>query len=257
MLEMPTIPPAGPAYQHLAAELEERCRELDAGTRLPSENELAAEHGVSRITARAAVQELERRHVVRRHRGSGTYVANRIPYPIRAGMPPSWSAIVRGAGHEPSHRVLSVETVRAPADVARSLLIPRGRSVVRLVRLGLVDDEVASHQTSFVPSALVPDLAANIGVRSLTSALTDDYGMRPDRWWSRAELATVPADVGQQLGLVGRPTAWRIESANVCQRLGVPVESTFGWMRADHFRVLLEFGPTDGPLPPLSGEETS
>ncbi len=235
-----------PTYLQLAAELADRCRDLPGGTRLPSENELAAANGVSRITARAALQELEQRHVVRRQRGSGTFVANRIPYVVRAGMPPSWTAIVATAGHEPAHRLLSVETVRAPAAVARALLLPRGRSVVRAVRLGLVDGVVASHQVSHLPTAIVPDLARHLERGSLTKLLIEHYGLQPDRWWSRAEMATVPAEVGVELEVSGRPMAWRIESVNVCRRRGVPVEVTTGWMRADQFEVALEFGPTDG-----------
>jgi DNA-binding GntR family transcriptional regulator len=235
-----------PTYLQLAAKLADQCQELPGGTRLPSENELVAANGVSRITARAALQELEQRHVVRRQRGSGTFVANRIPYVVRAGMPPSWSAIVASAGHEPDHRLLSVETVRASAAVARALLLPRGRSVVQTVRLGLVDGVVASHQVSHLPSALVPDIARRLERGSLTSLLIEEYGLEPDRWWSRAEMATVPADIGGELEVTGRPMAWRIQSVNVCRRRGVPVEVTTGWMRADQFDVALEFGPTDG-----------
>lgn len=246
-----------PTYLQLATELADRCRDLPGGTRLPSENELAAMNGVSRITARAALQELEQRHVVRRQRGSGTFVANRIPYVVRAGMPPSWTAIVATAGHEPSHRLLSVETVRASAAAARALLLPRGRMVVRIVRLGLVDGMVASHQVSYLPSAVVPDLARHLDKGSLTSLLIERYGLEPDRWWSRAEMAIVPADVGAELEVSGRPMAWRIESANVCRRRGVPVEVTTGWMRADQFEVTLEFGPTDGAqeISTIDGEQ--
>lgn len=236
-----------PTYQQLAAELSDLCRQLPGGTRLPSENELAAEHGVSRLTARAALQELENRQIVRRQRGSGTYVATRIPYRVQAGMAPSWTAIVTSAGHEATHRLLSVETMRAPAAVARALLLPRGRTVVRIERIGLVDGEPASHQVSHVPVALVPDLVNRLETGSLTALLSEVYGLEPDRWWSRAEMATIPVEVADRLELSGRPLAWRIDSVNVCRRRSTPIESTTGWLRSDHFRVLFEFGPSDGP----------
>lgn len=239
-----------PAYLQLAADLADRCEQLPGGSRLPSEHELAAEHGVSRITARAALQELEQRHVVRRRRGSGTFVASRIPYPVRAGMAPSWTAIVNASGHTACHRLESVETVRAPAAVSRALLMPPGRRVVRIERLGLVDGELATHQVSHVPATLVPNLAERLGHGSLTSTLTDHYDLVPDRWWSRAEMVTVPDEVARRLDLVGRPMAWHIESVNVCRRSQHPIELTNAWLRADHFQVRLEFGPSDGELPP-------
>ncbi|MEL7210703.1 MAG: GntR family transcriptional regulator, partial [Actinomycetota bacterium] len=216
----------------------------------PSEHQLADRHGVSRITARSALQELERRHAVRRHRGSGTFVARRLPYPIRAGMAPSWSGAVRAAGHEASHRLLTATTERATAAIGRRLLLPRGRSVVRIERLGSVDGEVAAHQCSWLPSADTPRLAEVLGDSSLTETLQVRYGLEPARWWSRAELRTVPAPIARLLELPGRPMAWRVESVNRtspgAESDARPIEYTVGWLRADSFRVLLELGPTEG-----------
>jgi GntR family transcriptional regulator len=245
--------PSAPTYLVLADELAARCRELEEGARLPSENELARDHGVSRITTRAALQELERRHIVRRQQGSGTFVAARIPYPVRSGMPPSWSATVAASGHEARHAVLSVTSLRADAATARALMLPRGRSVFRLERLGLIDGQVASHHLSHLPAALAPGLADQIGDGSLTNYLTERHGLLPDRWWSRAELMPLPDDVAVHLGLAARTPAWRIESVNVCRDRGVPVEVTVGWLRADWFRVFLEVGPTDGPAATANG----
>lgn len=235
-----------PTYQAVAAELVELCQTLKPGEKIPSEHEVADRHHVSRITARSALQELEQRHLIRRTRGAGSFVGLRLPYPVRSGMAPSFSRIVRSAGHDPAHKVLSATTVRASAEVARALLVPRGRSVVRLERLGLVDGLPAAHQTSYVPVSVAPELAERVGDGSLTEAFVEDYGLDPDRWWSRAELAVTPGEVAEHLELAGPALAWRIESVNVCARRGTPIECTVGWLRADSFRVFLEVGPTDG-----------
>lgn len=241
---------AEPVYLQLATELEAQCQALPGGTRVDSEHQLAAKHGVSRITARGALQELERRHVVRRQRGSGTFVAQRLPYPIRPDMAPSWSGTVRAAGHDPSHRMVSARTERASAALARALLLPRGRSVVRIERLGFVDGEVAAHQRSWLPLTDVPDLADVLGTSSLTETLRRRYGIEPSRWWSRAELRTVPEEVAGPLDLPRRPMAWRLESVNNNVSAGSdgirPIEYTIGWLRADSFHVRLELGPVDG-----------
>lgn len=52
--------------------------QLPAGTRLPSETELAIEMGVSRATLRDALRILEDDGLVRRIQGSGTYVTQRL-----------------------------------------------------------------------------------------------------------------------------------------------------------------------------------
>jgi DNA-binding GntR family transcriptional regulator len=78
-----------PAYLALADRLEADLAGLSPGARVSSEHELAARHQVSRLTARAALQELERRYVVERTQGLGTFVARRITYRIGPGSPPA------------------------------------------------------------------------------------------------------------------------------------------------------------------------
>ena len=65
-------------YQGLAQELESQIREgrLKPRARVPSENELARNFGVSRVTVRAALAILERKGLLQRRPGVGTFVAS-------------------------------------------------------------------------------------------------------------------------------------------------------------------------------------
>ncbi|MGH8997923.1 MAG: GntR family transcriptional regulator, partial [Acidimicrobiia bacterium] len=171
-------------YLGLADALEEVIARAAPGDRLPSENELAALHEVSRLTARAALGELERRHLVRRVRGSGTFVARRIDYRISAEMTPSWSETVRRAGAEPHREVLGIGRVAAPADVRRALALEPRQRVVALTRLGSVDGLVADLVTSWIPSDLVGDLDGFVtDGDSLYGALVR-LGVTPRRRWT-------------------------------------------------------------------------
>jgi GntR family transcriptional regulator len=240
------------SYLTLADRLADTLVGVEPGTRLPSEHDLSGSEGVSRITARAALQELERRHLVRRTRGAGTFAALRIPYPIRDVADPSWSQIVRDAGHEPSYADVQVDSLRAPADLARTLEIPRGRTLTRLRRTGFVDGQPASHGTTYLPADLVPDLASALAKEpSITKVLREVYGHEPERLWSRVEISTAPAGNAERLGLVGRPPAWCVDSANRCTRTGRPLQVGRGWFRADTFQVYLALGPVEGPFPNL------
>ena len=70
---------AGPRLRSVSVQDELRQRidrgDLPAGTRLPSEPELAAELQVSRATLREALRAMESEGLVRRRQGSGTFVA--------------------------------------------------------------------------------------------------------------------------------------------------------------------------------------
>lgn len=232
-----------PTYLKLADELEIVARQARPGERLPSEHELCARFEVSRLTARAALQELEGRHLVRRVRGSGTYAARRIDYPVRAGMAPSWSETVRQAGAAPHQTVLGVGRVSAPEPVREALGLRRNARVVALTRRGYVDGFVSGVGTSWIPGDIVgDDLEAFVtDGGSLFDALCQ-RGLLPRRRWTRSELDVVPAQVAPQLELEGRPLGWHNLSLNEDTTTGRAVEYAEGWSRPDVFRMIFEFG---------------
>ncbi len=234
---------AAPTYLSLAEEL---ARVVDAarpGERLPSEYELVATHAVSRLTARAALQELERRHVVRRVRGAGTFVARRLEYRVGPYTPPSWSETIRRAGALPATRILSAGPRRASAHVAAMLGLPRDGRVIAMRRVGIVDGVVANVAASWVPEELAADLATQIdGGGSIYAALCGQ-GMLPRRRWLRAGLEVVPSTEAGLLELEGRPLIWRLEGLNEDAQTGRAVELSTSWMRPDVYRVVLELGP--------------
>lgn len=236
-------PPTDPAYLALAEELEAEIASLEPGARVASEHELVERHAVSRLTARAALQELEGRLLVRRVRGSGTFVARRIDYPIGSDMPPSASEMIRRAGAEPSSELVSVRTRKPSAQVRNALDLDADEKVVAVTRAGQVDSLPAWFGTTHLPQELVAGIAGHLGDdTSIYTVLRDHFGLDPTRQWARAELVVVPADVAPYLGLEGRPLVWRLESCNADPSLGRPVELSQSWLRADVYRVRFELG---------------
>lgn len=232
-----------PAYLALADALEALLDTLEPGDKLPSENQLVATHGVSRLTARAALQELEARFLVRRVRGAGTFVARRIEHRLGPDLPPSGSEAVRRAGAEPGNHVVSVRTRRPAAGVREALDLDGDEKVVAITRVGTVDGLPATYGTTNLPSEVVPDLAAHVvDGSSIYRILCDVYGLSPARLWARAELVVVPTDVAPHLGLEGRPLVWCLESCNHDPSLGRPIELSRSWLRADTYRVVVELG---------------
>ena len=240
-------------YLALADNLEASIRDLVPGARLPSEHQLCSAHGVSRVTARSALQELERRHLVRRTRGSGTYAALRIPYPIRPGTTPSWSAIVLGAGHTPAYHAVEVSIQPATDQTARALTIRSGTPVVRLERIGTVDGQPAAlHVMHFTTAAIATDLDTTRALleqyRSTTALLANEFGITIERAATRADLRPIGSQQAEPLDLVGRPMAWRTETVNRSTVDHRPVEHSEAWLRADSFQVYMELF-ADGPSP--------
>lgn len=239
------MPPAA-TYLELADDLERRLTASPAGDRVASEHELVAAHGISRPTARAVLQELERRYLVRRVRGSGTFVNRRIDYVIGADGPPSFSETVRRAGAVPGARLVDVQTRRADAARRADLGLPAGTSVVVVTRVVTVDGLVAGLLATHLPAALVPGLAGHLvdadGAVSVDALLRERYGLAPARLWSRASMDVPPVAVARSLVLDAAVPSWCIESLNVDGPSGRPIERSTGWNRADALRVVFELG---------------
>ncbi|CAN5869060.1 GntR family transcriptional regulator [soil metagenome] len=236
--------PVSVSYLDLVDDLRRRVVRARPGTRVVSEHELAAAHGVSRPTARAALHELERRYLVRRVRGSGTFVNRRVDYLVSYDMAPSWSETVRRAGAEPGSELVRIRVRPASAELGRQLELASGAKVVTVTRRSTVDGVLAAFSTTHLPVDLVPDLGAHLGRSvSLYRVLVDHYGLDPKRVWSRASLDIPPADVSDRLGLEAPAPTWILESVNRDATSGRAIELARGWMRADVRRLVFERGP--------------
>jgi GntR family transcriptional regulator len=231
------------SYLTLSQRLEEQLASASPGDLVPSENELARCHNVNRLTARAALQELERRHLVRRIQGRGTFVSRRLDYRISTEGPASFTDIVRLAGGNPSTSTDKLFVRAATAAERRSLALAPRAQVVELQRRRWLDDEPVGVGISVLPAALVPGLRDKLGSGgSLYHVLAEEYDLQPRRAWFRCEVSAAPEEVAAQLKLRGRPDLFhncgRLES----ERLRIPVEINDGWLRTDLFNVVIEVG---------------
>lgn len=154
---------------------------LGPGGMLPSYSELAERAGVSLITVRRALDELERAGRVRRHQGLGTFVARPriVAEPTRVG---SLLATLT-AGDQPAAklrtRVLSLERGEPSADLCRALRIPHDSQAWRLRRLRFLDEQPAVLESSVIPVALAPELGAIVNRLdgSLYDLLASEYAL--------------------------------------------------------------------------------
>jgi GntR family transcriptional regulator len=125
-------------------------RTYKPGDQLPSENQLAAQHGASRPTVRRALQDLRLKGLIETRQGKGAFV--RMPSPIgitltadnynrhqREGRP-GFAAQMQEQGHTSRQDILEVGIVPAPSEVAQRLSIEEGADVVMRRLRFVVDD---------------------------------------------------------------------------------------------------------------------
>lgn len=126
-----------------------------AGRVLPSESDLSAEFGVSRVTVRKALETLREEGLVDARQGFGWFVAGetvRQPLARLATIEDQ----MRASGVTPERRILEFAFEKAPTDVARAL---RTTQVLRVRRLNLADGEPFAIVTVWCPADLGENLS--------------------------------------------------------------------------------------------------
>src|SRR6266851_957205 len=114
-----SAPPKVTKQSHTRQQVLDLIERLGVGTAIPSERQLSADLGVSRLTLRAALDDLAREGYLVRRRGSGTYVQHRkISQELTIT---SFSDDMRRRGMVPGSRTLSMTTTHAGARLGRFL----------------------------------------------------------------------------------------------------------------------------------------
>jgi GntR family transcriptional regulator len=166
-----------PKYRELADMLVAQFAHAPVGSATPSERQLAEETGVSRMTARRAIDELVREGLLTREVGRGTFVARpTVSVPLQLT---SFTEDMRARGYVPSSRLLSLGTIPATEQVAAVMHIPAGADVVLLSRLRLADGMPMAIERSHLRGDLFPGLDRyDFGADSLYRVLVEEYGVR-------------------------------------------------------------------------------
>ncbi|HEU4792029.1 MAG TPA: GntR family transcriptional regulator, partial [Nitrolancea sp.] len=142
----------GPLYQQLADTLRRDIAEgsYRVGERIPSEEALCEQFGVSRITVRAAIDLLADAGLLRRRQGKGTFVSA-PPIEQELVQLNDFEEDMTAAGLRPTSRIIHLGEEPAPAAVAQELDLAQGSPIVRLDRLRLGDDSPVAFDRTYLP----------------------------------------------------------------------------------------------------------
>lgn len=144
--------------EQIRHEVMQLVQQLGVGEAIPSERRLSTELGVSRLTLRAALDELVREGYLTRRHGSGTFVSE--PKIAQQLTLTSFSEDMRRRGMAPDSRTISLDNLHAGPQVARALRISPDARVFQIRRLRLADGAPMAVETLHVPVSLVPGLTA-------------------------------------------------------------------------------------------------
>jgi GntR family transcriptional regulator len=210
-------------YEQIAEYLRELVTAAQPGDRLPSEAELCEQFGVSRMTARQAVQLLAADGLVERRRGAGTFVRSH-PVLRDLGSPLSFTGSMRARGMTASSKTLEWSEVKSSRDEADALGLEVGDEVYRLERLRLADGTPMAIERVVMPSELALALSDGFQEGSLHEAFRG-IGRNPTE--AHAEVSARRA-TRRERDLLGLPPSGIVisERRTIYDQDGSPLERT-------------------------------
>lgn len=205
-----------------------------AGALLPGELRLAAEHGVSRVTIRRALEHLAADGLIDRQAGAGTRVARDIAAgAITADFASLMPQVVQ-MGQTTTARLLSYAYVAAPPAIAAAL--GRDGRMQRAVRVRMMGGAAFSHLTTHVPEALAQSFSEADLATTPLFRLLERSGVQVGHATQSISATLAPPDVADALDLA--PGAALIALTRVVfDAQGHGVEHLSALYRPDRFRL--------------------
>lgn len=147
---------AVPLWQQVAALVEQEVAQATVGERLPSEASLTSRCGVSRVTLRRALRELEAQGRITSRPGLGWFVSGEQLLAEPPGLLQSFTEMAASRGLNPDARVLHAGTRRAEWDEASSLRVAPGSDLFEVRRLRQMDGLPVAVDQSRIPASYLP-----------------------------------------------------------------------------------------------------
>jgi GntR family transcriptional regulator len=231
-----------PLWAQVLGDLRRRLASGEFGDRVPGDDELTAQYGVSRHTVREAVRRLQIEGVVERGRGRGTFVRDQvIEQPLGAIY--SLFRSVEEQGFAQRSIVRRLEE-RQDAEAAGVLGCPPGAPLIYLERLRLADEVPIVLDCSWLPAALArPLLAVDFTHTALYQELHVRCGVRPDAGWERIRPVLPGPEQRGLLRLAARTPALAVERLATWRT--TPVEWRHSLVRADRFSYVARWSAQD------------
>ena len=218
---------------------------LGVGSAIPSERQLSVDLGVSRLTVRAALDELVREGYLVRRRGSGTFV--REPKIAQELTMTSFSEDMARRGMRAGSRTLSFETTLAGAYLGRCLHVSPSERIMVAKRLRLADDETMAIETLHVPEALVPGLTrGDFDQTSFYDLLTQRFGIEIVGGIQTIEPTVTNEEESETLGVPLHSPAFQFERTTRAES-GSIVEFVRSIYRGDRYRLVTELSRRERP----------
>lgn len=239
-----------PLYRQLVAALREDIRRgaLSSGDALPSESRLRTRFGVSRVTVRQALGELQRDGIVIAKQGKGTFVRGR-PIEHELGEFHTLTEVLERHGYPRQVDLLFCGEVTPPRSVAEELGIAPSERCVLVKRRHLMRRQPVALTVMYLPTQVASEWTADDFRAKTVYELAAEHGLGPVQ--GRRVIAACPAldDIASTLGMsVGDPVLLVRSRSHLAS--GGALESSAFYFHPRRYSFLFSFARGGGAARP-------
>lgn len=209
------------------------------GSPVATEKDLSEIYGVSRITARRALDELAQHDFVARKRRVGTTVTFRPPAkPFEANIDQAVDSLLE-LGRTTKARVVAIGREPASPSVAEALHVEPGAPLLRAVRVRYLDGSPLGYVVSYVPASISRHVTRAGLEKMPILKLIQTAGYRIGK--ATQTIAAMLADpvLCGALGVEPRSAILRI-TRSVCDSTGKPILLTIAHYRSDRYQLRID-----------------
>ena len=201
-----------PLYYQLETILRKKITSGDYSpdTPLPSEDALAVEYKVSRITVRQALSSLEQDGLVIRQRGKGTFVSDKADTLELPRFTGSIEDLIL-MGKRTKTKVIESAWIDPP-DIIRERLKVKDGKVLRIEKIRHIEGDPFSHVFNYLPPEIGQKLPMDlVKSKPMLMILEDDLGVPATEADQSVEATIADAQVASLLDIVLVPAGLRLD----------------------------------------------
>ncbi|MBI3526087.1 MAG: GntR family transcriptional regulator [Betaproteobacteria bacterium] len=205
---------------------------------IPSESEMMNSFGVSRITVRQALGDLQKEGMIFKIHGKGAFVSKPKAFQNIGQLQGFGEAMAR-MGYETFSQLVSIKTLAAGRAVGAKLKIKEREQVTELRRVRYLNREPISLDVSYLPKTIGDRLAKeDLAHRDIFLILENDYGLSLGQAELQIEAMLADDSLARLLKIEEGSPVLRIERLTFTAA-GQPLDYEHLFYRGDAFQYRL------------------
>jgi GntR family transcriptional regulator, N-acetylglucosamine utilization regulator len=234
-----------PKYLQISAWLKELIEtgRYRRGEQLPSEVKLARMCDVTRTTVRQAISELTAKGLLRKEKGTGTFVSAPAPAELRQKLQhiSSTTDLMQDSGIAQSTRVLETRVQAANAEIARVLFLGSNKRVILVRRVRAGDGTPYIYEESYLPYDLFEGILEMDLTGSMYKLISEQFNIVLARCQQTISAVNLNAQIAKALQLSENAAGIFMESLTFDEN-SIPVEILYSYHRGDTYKLEIELG---------------